>query len=82
MRAHFTARHHQNPPYRRSAALNNSTPAFPESSVKTTSGERRLAPSTVVGKVLVMSEIIFEVREAEEGGFWARALAIAWALTS
>jgi hypothetical protein len=26
------------------------------------------------GKLTTMSEIIFEVREAEEGGFWARAL--------
>lgn len=28
----------------------------------------------VSGIVTVLSEIIFEVREAEEGGFWARAL--------
>jgi hypothetical protein len=26
------------------------------------------------GNILGMNEIIFEVREAEEGGFWARAL--------
>jgi len=27
-----------------------------------------------VSQTSTMSEIIFEVREAEEGGFWARAL--------
>jgi hypothetical protein len=27
-----------------------------------------------VGQILAVSEIIFEVREAEEGGLWARAL--------
>jgi predicted RNase H-like HicB family nuclease len=33
-----------------------------------------LQPSPISGNVSDMSEIIFEVREAEEGGFCARAL--------
>jgi len=36
--------------------------------------KRGLQPCRAFGKISDMSEIIFEVREAEEGGLWARAL--------
>jgi hypothetical protein len=34
----------------------------------------RLETAADFGEAVCMSEIIFEVREAEEGGLWARAL--------
>lgn len=36
--------------------------------------KRDLQRPQLSGNLSSMSEIIFEVREAEEGGFWARAL--------